>query len=656
MGVRGLSTYLQNRPEFFETKQLSNTEVIIDANNLGCFLYNNCRGLNDCFGGDYSKVYDHYYNFFSFLLNCGIRPVMIFDGGYDKSQRKLPTIRKRLSERVKHGVSCNSVSQARLRIFPILIVKLLLEVLDDLKIEYHRCSYEADEVIAHLAHTRSCPVISNDSDFYLFDVPFILLDSLNLNSVGSNDKTLGCEMFNRQKMLNHYNLYSLDLFHLVAVVIGNDYFPPHVFENIFSNIKLVTKRRDVTDRHRKIKSFLQYLSHAKSAVTVINRLVSFLPPAERDKVRTKVLNSMDDYKANIVRNIVSEDFTSHEGNQLPDWFIQEYHDGKMLNIFSISASRQYFLSVLVEPGDKVSAHQCCQDLHQEICYLVTSTDTNVHSVKAYGRVKSSLNVVFNFESEPKDYTLYTIRSLDEEVRMKMLKNILGYTAHTDLGHIDAGFHDLIMIFDFWSRKSQISNNYIKAVLMCHFLLSKVDPGVQKMRNINKIKQKKESLNAKDKLYQHFLIASKTYHLFHLEESMRVTTKKYDKDVVYNLAQFQAIFWSVQALTELYGLKLNIPKIHQLLNFTFIYNFIVFGIKEKIESQLYKAFESESELIASCLPHLVKSSEKIVSKKIQKKKISKPIEDCVEILSDSVSDASESDFSDVNNRFSKLSLS
>ena len=122
------------------------------------------------------------------------------------------------------------------------------EVLQELGIEVHQSSFEADEVIAHLAHTSRCPVISNDSDFYIFDVDFILLDSLDIANFSSGDTFLRCEKFNRQKMLSHYGLGSIELLHLLAALTGNDYIPPEVFDKVFLNIKLVTKRRDMTER------------------------------------------------------------------------------------------------------------------------------------------------------------------------------------------------------------------------------------------------------------------------------------------------------------------------------------------------------------------------------------------------------------------------
>ena len=43
-------------------------------------------------------------------------------------------------------MSCTSVSQARIRVFPLFAKEVFLEVLEELSIEVRQCSFEADEV------------------------------------------------------------------------------------------------------------------------------------------------------------------------------------------------------------------------------------------------------------------------------------------------------------------------------------------------------------------------------------------------------------------------------------------------------------------------------------------------------------------------------
>ena len=129
--------------------------------------------------------------------------------------------------------------------FPLFGREVFQEVLEELEVEVViiwlrldsnkilfqviQCSYEADHVIAQMAISNNCPVISNDSDFFIFNVTYVRLDSLDLCWSGEEeDQAVLCNMFNRSKLLEHYGLASEELLHLLASLMGNDYISPEV--------------------------------------------------------------------------------------------------------------------------------------------------------------------------------------------------------------------------------------------------------------------------------------------------------------------------------------------------------------------------------------------------------------------------------------------
>ena len=90
--------------------------------------------------------------------------------------------------------------------FPLLLKIVLIEVMKEFKIEVIQCQYEADSYIAALARGLECPVVSNDSDFYVMDVMVIPLSLLELNGcVKCADKpeesALQCKLFVMQTFL-----------------------------------------------------------------------------------------------------------------------------------------------------------------------------------------------------------------------------------------------------------------------------------------------------------------------------------------------------------------------------------------------------------------------------------------------------------------------
>ena len=59
MGIRGLFTFAESNQkcDFFENIVLSNTNLVIDGNNLRFYLYNRLKGKNCAFGGEYKSYF-----------------------------------------------------------------------------------------------------------------------------------------------------------------------------------------------------------------------------------------------------------------------------------------------------------------------------------------------------------------------------------------------------------------------------------------------------------------------------------------------------------------------------------------------------------------------------------------------------------------------
>ena len=56
------------------------------------------------------------------------------------------------------------------KVFPSLGAEVYVNVLEELKIEYIVVDHEADDSIVGIANFYKCPVLSSDSDFYLFNI------------------------------------------------------------------------------------------------------------------------------------------------------------------------------------------------------------------------------------------------------------------------------------------------------------------------------------------------------------------------------------------------------------------------------------------------------------------------------------------------------
>lgn len=88
-------------------------------------------------------------------------------------------------------------------VLPLLLRTLFIAVLKEFGVEVVQCQYEADGDIASLARGLKCPVISNDSDFYVMDVLVIPLALMELNTAAKCDEgfAVQCKLFDMEKFL-----------------------------------------------------------------------------------------------------------------------------------------------------------------------------------------------------------------------------------------------------------------------------------------------------------------------------------------------------------------------------------------------------------------------------------------------------------------------
>ena len=180
------------------------------------------------------------------------------------------------------------------------------------------------------------------------------------------------------------------------------------------------------------------------------------------------------------------------------------------------------------------------------------------------------------------------------------------------------------------------------------------------RNIKKLQERLSKMSKDDAHYEHYFLASRVYKHFHLEERLKTSTKTYDEDLVHKLSQFQALLWVTVALHQLLDTGLKTPRISELLNCTFIYN-LVNNYKESLLSQelesldIVKEFRRTSDTFFKhlhCIEH--QNSVKTKNRKELRKTKNKKKDIVFENLEVELDD-SDSDFCDVNNKFSCLKI-
>ncbi len=274
MGIYGLTSHIsKHSDDFLVDFRLHNRPVLIDGNSAASLIYSNLTRSNHAFGGDYDKYAKSTADFVNLLRKCDLRPVFVFDGGYEL--RKLRTVLDRIKMNI---VVCGQYKNKyrESRSFPLLLRDDFRTILIGLDVPVLQCDFEADHELIVLARILGCPIVSYDSDFYISDAVYIPFTSIEFRAIRFRWKTskhkyyVPCKKFDVDGFLKHAGgIPDKSLLPLLSCALGNDYIRTNTFNN-FLNLNHHVK---FEERIEKIVKWLNKVTDVEKAVDQV--IISF---------------------------------------------------------------------------------------------------------------------------------------------------------------------------------------------------------------------------------------------------------------------------------------------------------------------------------------------------------------------------------------------
>ncbi|XP_062385135.1 protein asteroid homolog 1 [Sardina pilchardus] len=243
MGVHGLTTYIEKDRRFLVNVRLQDTRLVIDGSSLYYSLYFGCGADQQC-GGEYEAFAEQVRHFFAALFTCRIQPFVVLDGGMDESDKKFATFRQRANRSIHDANNLSRGTNGS--VLPLLTKAVFMQLLSELSVPFFQCPAEADMEIATLASQWGCPVLTNDSDFYIFDLrggylPFRHFQWASV-AVGkqapSSHRFVSARCYTAQRLCSHFKGLTPQMLPLFAVIMGNDYTPAHLKQLFLSRVEL----------------------------------------------------------------------------------------------------------------------------------------------------------------------------------------------------------------------------------------------------------------------------------------------------------------------------------------------------------------------------------------------------------------------------------
>ena len=241
MGIRCLTTFVDKHFARWRKAPLHG-ELIID----GCSLYYEFVRANiDMYGGNYMSLARDIENFLATLVKCKIKPFLIFDGTID--DKKTNTIVARTHNKHKtalawavgqknsggdslhsHTSSLTQTSNNNDCILePLLVAYTVIVTVK--RVLGGDCLFvadgDADIDIASLAIHRRCPVLSNDSDFYIFPLQYGYIPYSKFQWSDPRNDKIYAELYFYDLFCEQFGICDSSLLAVIPAIVGNDMMP-----------------------------------------------------------------------------------------------------------------------------------------------------------------------------------------------------------------------------------------------------------------------------------------------------------------------------------------------------------------------------------------------------------------------------------------------
>ncbi|XP_006805644.1 protein asteroid homolog 1 [Neolamprologus brichardi] len=430
MGVQGLTTFLDNRQKIYRDVQFGRSRLVIDGCNLNYLLYFD-SGLDQNHGGEYAAYESLIERFITALRTCEVDPYIVLDGGSDPTDKKLETVTQRAEQRIESAHRA-AKDGGKENILPIMTKWVFRQTLTRLKVPVAQCFGEADREIAALADKWQCPVLSNDSDFYIFNLsagllPISYFQWQDVKGNGSKSY-IPCKRYYTSSFCIYFQIQP-QLLPTFAALAGNDYvkLPKYIWRQFAP---------DASRPQSHLEGLLCWMKDFEQPEDALKAAVELMGKSQnKEKMLQSLSVGMEEYKlprSSLVEFFVRGDvhpFLDEELiGRIPDWMqlrvMQARLPGDTLDVLLL---HKLSLSTPVDHKDLPSVNLTSRPLRQVMYGLLLGKET---SYKVEERDREELQLKFirikpTFSRVAQRLQLNSLHEAQLSERLEVLLEALG---------------------------------------------------------------------------------------------------------------------------------------------------------------------------------------------------------------------------------------
>ena len=493
MGIPKLTSFLEKNFAGWTRENIVGC-LVIDGFSLCYFLYS----FDWSHGGQYPQFRDCVVKFFEALRLSKIEPVVVFDGIDYKQEKVVTTMKRRkgmiltINEHVVH--SRFRRQDAVNNLLPLLAIEEFQHTVSSLFVKQVVVDGEADIVIAQLANYYSCPVLSKDSDFYMYDLKggFIPMDRFHWEST-----PIVADVYHISRFMDQFEFRHESVRLIIPAIAGNDFLPP------ISSRRFASET--VSPKCHPLSSIVRYASQFSNLDDFITKITSLdhLAASEKDTLRNNCLNCRQMYDCCVVCSL--EDVTSatellaFDRCHIPRWILDQFRSCNLRHsVMEAIVLHKCVLRVATDNFHQPSSLLISRPLRDALYCILNINVMTEHIRQGLDIVGEKINIA-DRKNLP---NLKQIPTLRQSERSQVLYSILCCSIEV-IEKLDNKWRLAAASVVFWILNTKVPRHIVKALLLCFVYCFHRTYGVT-LREFRSLE-----------LPQHFLQSPKWLEVLHL---------------------------------------------------------------------------------------------------------------------------------------------
>ncbi|XP_059909349.1 protein asteroid homolog 1-like isoform X1 [Gadus macrocephalus] len=475
MGVDDLCSLLEDYSQIYQDIRFRDSKLVVDGTNLAYDLYYRSN-LDQNHGGEYLAFQVEVLALFKALSDCGIKPYVVMDGGSGTSDIKLDTLMDRARGKVWRAQGA-ALKGRRADILPPISTKVFEQTLNNMKVPLVRCFGEADGQLAALASDWCCPVLSGDTDFYIYDLPWGLLhlDHFQWDSVKKSPTRsyIPCKRYTTSSFCTFFNI-DRQLLPVFALLAGNDFV--NIREMNWDQNVLAGRQREIElSQTARLEGLLRWMRGFQTIEDTLTAAMDLMPNMSQQvqtEVLTEVQKSMLEYRlpSSSLRGFFSEgtipSLPAEMLSCVPDWVRAPLARGELgADILDLLVHKRKILPTQVERSDLQSSNLTSRPIRKVLYGLLLGRGGGkVEEVDRVGTKPASVKVQPLVHGAAKTLRLDSLTQADRAVRLQVCLETLGVEEET-LEGVPAHLRLPVAVTRYWLRRASPEPTLLKALLM-----------------------------------------------------------------------------------------------------------------------------------------------------------------------------------------------